>query len=140
MDYWSLLIASIAIALAYLTVAGVSYFKYRHILDPFMKSNIIIYIVAFTAKPLFWFFSWRLEIYNQSIQNTTSIPLVPIRSTLGAAISGMCFLILHVIIIRIVLAFYHLKAESDEERMHWSKRTTKGLFIHIGVYIIIVSA
>jgi hypothetical protein len=139
MDYWVLVYVSSCFFLIYLALSLFMIFRYRKIMDPFMKSNIIIYQIAFFAKPIFWYYSERLELYNLSIENATELPLVPIRSTLGSVVSAMCFMIIQIIIIRIILAYYHLKASSVAEGVKWSKVIMRGLFYHIGLYILLVS-
>lgn len=139
MEYWVLCYVSLMIMLIYLTLGITVFARFRKILDPFMKSNIIIYLIAFCAKPVFWYFCYKLEVYNLSIENIATIPLVPIRSTIGSVISAMCFMILQIIIIRIILAYYHLKAVSEDEQVRWSKIITKALTIHLVSYVVLVS-
>jgi hypothetical protein len=105
---------SLLIMAVYLTLAFPILIKYRPLMDAFMKANIGTYLFAFTAKPLFWFISYRLDIYNKSIHKwVQQEPLIPIDSPFGAVISAMSFLILHILIIRIVLAYYNLMAKSQ---------------------------
>lgn len=138
MDYKVLWIVSFCMMAFYISLGGYVLGKYRSILDPFMKSNIIIYLVAFTAKPIFWLACYWLELYNIQLSDTTQ-PLVPIRSTLGSAISAMCFLIIHILIIRIVLAYYLLKLESAQEKQVKAKGIMHGMYIHVIGYLLLVS-
>jgi hypothetical protein len=62
-----------------------------------MKANIATYIFAMSAKPIFWLVSYLIERQDTRLR-------FPIDSTLGAALSAMCFTIVHILIIRIVLA------------------------------------
>jgi hypothetical protein len=67
MDYWVLYIVSLCIMVTYAALGLFMFLTRIKIMDAFMKSNIFIYIFAFAAKPLFWYFCWQLELYNLSI-------------------------------------------------------------------------
>ena len=108
MDFMVLWIVSVILLILYATFGGILLHKYRKLLDPFIKSNISIYLIAFVVKFIFWLASWQLEKYNISISDSTQA-LVPIRSTLGSIVSGISFMILQIILFRIILAYYLLK-------------------------------
>jgi hypothetical protein len=119
MNYEVLGIVSVPLTTIYLSFGGLVFFKYRSLLDPFIKSNIIVFSMAFVTKTICWFVSWYLDTYNSLVLHkpidplnpNNIVPLVPIRVTLGSIVSGISFLILQIIIFRIILAYYLLKLE-----------------------------
>ena len=148
MNYEVLWIVSMFLTAIYLTFGGLVFFKYRSLLDPFIKSNIIIFSTAFVTKTIFWFVSWSLDSYNSSVlhkpidpfNRNNIVPLVPIRATLGSIVSAISFLILQIIIFRIILAYYLLKLEghSDLERNLKVRKIERLMYSHIAFYSLIV--
>ena len=64
--------------------------------------------------------------------------MIPIKSTLGALISGMCFLIIHIILFRIAVAYYLLKLTTEEEKQKKARKITLYMYIHVALYVTLV--
>ena len=138
MDYLVLWILSFIFLIIYASLGVVILLRYRKILDSFIKSSISIYICAFIVKPFFWLACWALQYYNQKAYDTSK-PLVPTRSTLGSLISGMCFLILHIFLFRIIVAYYLLKLGNHVDRqVQTTNKIQKLMQLHIVVYVGVV--
>lgn len=104
-----LCIVSFIFLFIYGSMAALTFLRHRKLLDPFIKSNLLIYMGVFLTKPFFWLAGWQLDKLNKG-----DTPLIPIRSTLGSMISSMSFLVLHGIFFRFALAYYLLKLETEE--------------------------
>ncbi len=137
MDYWVLSIFSFIMMLIYCALGGFSLWKFKGLLDPFIKSNITLFMIVFSVKPFFWLACQYLEQYNIILLDQEQ-PLVPIRSSIGSVISAMSFLILHIILFRIVLAYYLIKALTDEDRNKYARRFSLMMYIHVALYTTIV--
>ena len=134
-----LFIVSLCLMIVYCSLSVACFVKYRRFLDPFMKSNIIAYIFAFLAKPIFWFASLKLEEYNSvPARDGKTKLLIPIRSSIGGMVSGICFLIIHIFQFRIVIAYYLLKLQTDSEKQILARKITLFMYVHVAIYVVLV--
>lgn len=105
MEYDVLWITSLIMTLLYCGLGGTVFFKYRTLLDPFQRATIIGFTVAFIVKTAFWIIAWEYNKYNLSVysESDLNIRIVPIRTTLGALVSALSFIIYQIIILRIIV-------------------------------------
>jgi putative Mn2+ efflux pump MntP len=108
MEYTTLWITSLIMAILYSSFGGPVYFKYRTLLDPFQKATILIFVCAFILKTIFWYISEiydenNREIYSEDPSN--KIRILPIKTSLGSLVSGMSFIIYHIIIYRVIVEY-----------------------------------